>query len=343
MKFRQKRPTGTAQANVQSTQRHMSYKAMKLCEDSEAWVNYQWIQPPNPILSPSFDGLLAHSQRARTIPMQLPTPLQYLNDLVSFPLSSQGQQLVARAPPPGTHAEGEGEQAGKDKPGTPTPATLYLTPEQMQYPDLMPTLSRLTLRSMSPLQHITLLMMRAHVIRFKQVVALTGAPEKVVLQCLITTCRLVQGCWVEKSAPRWHDRQAICRDLLLFSFAQNNRYVKRWDLFSATGLHPEVILRMLGEVAVQRPGLGWEFKLPRDTEFLQAYPQVAADQEREWVQVATPLIAHIQQVRDRHIKLIAADGGTGPAQYAPAVQQQQEQQTQPDAPDAGAAPTQLDG
>ena len=72
-----------------------------------------------------------------------------------------------------------------------------------------------------------------------------------------------------------------------------SRNVIRKDIQSTTKLPADDILEMLNGVASMRHGHGWNFRLERDVEFLNKYPDIVTRQNAFWDQKVKALVNQV--------------------------------------------------
>lgn len=121
------------------------------------------------------------------------------------------------------------------------------------------------------------------VLQFERVMKMApaGCSEEEVLAELVNSAVLVQGCWVCAS----HIRHEYCqtrpqRDYILLLFSRN-RVVKHEQLRGLT-LSKEGLRDLMVPLAVQRAGVGWEFKEDTDKSFIKKHQVVVKQQTTQW-------------------------------------------------------------
>jgi DNA-directed RNA polymerase-3 subunit RPC5 len=158
-----------------------------------------------------------------------------------------------------------------------------------------------------PLQDaVKTLMMSAGVLRFRTVCSLVegvstqqrGVPtqlEEEVLSHLMKVAVLVQGCWVLRSSlfytEDYHSLynsvpytvMCVARDLILLKFALTcQAIVTREEITKQVSIPQEELVEILSSLGRQREGLGWEFRMDMDKEFLSQHSNVVAKQLEWW-------------------------------------------------------------
>jgi len=106
---------------------------------------------------------------------------------------------------------------------------------------------------------------------------------------------VVMGNWVAKSTLVCRDPyEALCRDLLLTLLRQGGAGVQRGKFQEAVKMDSERVSEMLsavGEFRMQH----WQFKLPPDDAFKQAFPDVCDRFDKRWNEGRQKLVEEIQK------------------------------------------------
>ena len=87
-----------------------------------------------------------------------------------------------------------------------------------------------------------------------------GCSEEELLAELVNSANLVQGCWVCAShvRPQYRPIRAQ-RDYILLLFSRNR--VVKYEQLRGLPLNKETLRDLMVPLAVQRAGVGWEFKV----------------------------------------------------------------------------------
>ncbi|KAL3200505.1 hypothetical protein MRX96_013158 [Rhipicephalus microplus] len=162
-----------------------------------------------------------------------------------------------------------------------------------------PKLSMRVIERLPLEERINAILVNAKVVRFAKLISILPETikEQAVIDILPYVAVLVQGCWVVKSEELYPRKgfsektgvraETLCkaRDLLLYKYTKA-RHVKmstftetlRKDLCALPAEDVNAILE-----GISRPTRdGWEFLLPYDADFANAYPDVVLKQQEEW-------------------------------------------------------------
>lgn len=135
----------------------------------------------------------------------------------------------------------------------------------------------------------------AHIAPFKEIQKLVGErPFKEVMMATRMAALCLRGCWVAKKGSKDLRRQAsanerydACRILILNLFRQHRVVKTKWaedELGDRLLISEQTVLSILGEVAEERRGVGWELKVEDDDEFLTLHGALCRAQDVEWDQ-----------------------------------------------------------
>lgn len=143
---------------------------------------------------------------------------------------------------------------------------------------------------MRPSERAGTILRHTHVMSYARLRELCApAPADALLHGLPDVAVLVQGNWVLRSALACaSERDARCRDAMLLHFT-NDRHMTTKAFADSAKLSTQAARELLAQVATSRPGHGWEFKLPTDTQFEAEHPQLALAQREAWLRLGATL------------------------------------------------------
>ncbi|KAG0614812.1 hypothetical protein M758_6G205100 [Ceratodon purpureus] len=123
------------------------------------------------------------------------------------------------------------------------------------------------------------------VLQFERVMRMApaGCSEEELLAELVNSANLVQGCWVCAShvRPQYRPIRAQ-RDYILLLFSRNR--VVKYEQLRGLPLNKETLRDLMVPLAVQRAGVGWEFKEDTDKSFMKKHQPVVKQQATQWAE-----------------------------------------------------------
>eukprot|EP01103_Thecamoeba_quadrilineata_P019831 TRINITY_DN8221_c0_g1_i1.p1 TRINITY_DN8221_c0_g1~~TRINITY_DN8221_c0_g1_i1.p1 ORF type:complete len:405 (+),score=56.70 TRINITY_DN8221_c0_g1_i1:32-1246(+) len=121
-----------------------------------------------------------------------------------------------------------------------------------------------------------------------------------LLICMSQVAVLVQGCWVLRPVFTCYKRKLLqtVYEFILLLFTKD-RFVKREDVYNATGIDNKIIVDMLSKVAIPIKGInspGWELKLPYDSYFDENFLDVVEQYREYWESSQERIFISVQSI-----------------------------------------------
>ncbi|KAI8930341.1 Sin-like protein conserved region-domain-containing protein [Entophlyctis helioformis] len=151
--------------------------------------------------------------------------------------------------------------------------------EAMRRPVAKMGMSLAAMNKLPVVERIKAFLVNAHVVQFGPMYEAIGQgiPEAEFIQALKEVAFLIRGVWVGRSDLLYTGRPYDARRYLLMLFLEHE-YVQRSVFAETSHMPPIMALNMLGEIADFHSGLGWQFKVPADEDFVAKHPALVAQQ-----------------------------------------------------------------